>query len=101
MVWKLLRKFHREEALVGVIAVEVQCAKGMKFHWASYMLNQFLVDCHDMQDNGTEFHYSWLTILITLTRWKEPNFSTFLDRVGKCYTTRYESLWQAKDNKMQ
>jgi hypothetical protein len=25
----------------------------------------------------------------------------FLDRMGKCYAARYESLWQAKDNKTQ
>jgi len=33
--------------------------------------------------------------------WKDPKLSTFLDRMGKFYTNRYESLWQAKDNKTQ
>jgi hypothetical protein len=73
----------------------------MMFSWASYLLNQFLLDCRDAQDNGTEFHYSWLIILIALAGWQEPKFSTFLDRVGKCYATRYESLWKEKDNKTQ
>jgi hypothetical protein len=69
------------------------------FSWALDLLNQFLVDCRYVQDNGTEFHYSWLIILIALVGWKEINFSAFLDRKGKCYATRYDSLWQAKDNK--
>jgi hypothetical protein len=71
------------------------------FSWVPYLLNQFLIDCRDAQDNGTEFHYSWMIILIALAGWKEPKFSSFLDRMGKCYAARYESLWQAKDNKTQ
>jgi hypothetical protein len=56
MMCNLLRKCHREEALVGVIALATQCMKGMKFSWALYLLKQFLLDCGDTQDNGTEFH---------------------------------------------
>jgi hypothetical protein len=78
-----------------------QCTKGVMFSWAPYLLNQFLIDCRDAQDNGTEFHYSWLLILIALVGWKEPKFSYFVDRKGKCYAVRYETLWQAKDNKNQ
>jgi hypothetical protein len=75
--------------------------KGVMFSWALYLLNQFFVDCRDAQDNGTEFHYSWIIILIDLEGWKEPKFSAFLDRKGKWYVTRYESLSEAKDNKNQ
>jgi hypothetical protein len=78
-----------------------QCAKGVNFSWVPYLLNQFFIDCRDAQDNGPKFHYSWLIILINLAGWQEPKFSTFLDISGKCYTTRYESLWQDKDNKNQ
>jgi hypothetical protein len=54
-----------------------------------------------VQDNGIDFHYSWLIILIALIGWEEPKFSAFLDRMVKCYATIYESLWKAKDNKEQ
>jgi hypothetical protein len=47
MVCKLLRKCRIEEAPTGVIVVVAQCAKGMMFNWASYLLNQFLLDCRD------------------------------------------------------
>jgi hypothetical protein len=63
---KLLRKCRKEEAPVGVIIVVVQCEKGVMFIWAPYILNQFLIDCIDAQDNGTKLHYSWLIILISL-----------------------------------
>jgi hypothetical protein len=101
IVCKLLRKCRREESPAGVIAVATQCAKGMMFNWAQYLLNQFLLDCRDAQDNGTEFHYSWLMILVALAGWQEPKYTAFITRMGKCYAARYESLWQAKDNKAQ
>jgi hypothetical protein len=63
------------------------------FSWASYLLKQFLIDCRDAQDNEIEFHYSWLIIFIALSIWKEPKFSAFLDRKGKFYAMKYESLW--------
>jgi hypothetical protein len=71
MACKLLRKCRKEEALAGVIAVAVQCTKGVMFSWAPYLLN-FLIDYMDAQDNGVEFHYSWLLVLIALVgliRW--------------------------------
>jgi hypothetical protein len=36
--------------------------------------------------------------LIALVGWQEPKLSAFLDRMGKFYAARYESLWQEKDN---
>jgi hypothetical protein len=66
-----------------------------------YLLNPFLVDDRDAQDNGTEFHYSCLLVLITLVGWQEPNFSSFVDMKGKFYAARYEALWQANDNNNQ
>jgi hypothetical protein len=69
MACKLLRKCRREEVPVGVIIVSMQCMKGMMFRCMSYLLNPFLLEFHDAQDNGTEFHYYWLIILIALARW--------------------------------
>jgi hypothetical protein len=40
-------------------------------------------------------------ILVVLVGWQEPKYTSFITRTGKCYTTRYESLWQAKDKKTQ
>jgi hypothetical protein len=92
MACNVLRKCRKEEAPARGIIVVAQCAKGVMFSWAPYLLNQFLVDCRDAQDNGTEFHYSWLIILITLVGRKEPKFSALFDRKGKFYAARYESL---------
>jgi hypothetical protein len=66
------------------------------FSWVSYLLNHFFIDCRDVQDNGIEFHYSWLIILIPLAGWQEPKFSSIMDREGKFYESIYDSLWKAK-----
>jgi hypothetical protein len=58
-----------------------------------------LEDCKDTQDWGSEFHYSWLLILIALVGWKEPTYNMFLQRTGKCGTTRYTSLRSTTDPK--
>jgi hypothetical protein len=86
MEWKMLIKCHRKEVPEGVIAVTTQCVKGMMFNYASYLLNQFLLHYHDVQDIGTKFHFSWLIMLIALVGWQEHKFSTFL--------ARDESLWK-------
>jgi hypothetical protein len=52
-----------------------QCAKGSSMSWAPYLLNSFLEDCKDAQDWGSEFHYSWLLILIALMGWQEPTYT--------------------------
>jgi hypothetical protein len=79
----------------------VQCAKGVVFIWVPYLLNKFLIDYRDAQDNGTEFHYSRLLILIDLVGLKEAKFSSFLDRKGKCCVVQYETLCQKKEPKNQ
>ena len=82
MAYKILRKCRKEEALVGVMAVISQCAKGIVFNWVPYLLNQFLIDYRDAQDNDIELHYSWILILIASAGWKELKFTSFLDRKG-------------------
>jgi hypothetical protein len=67
--------------------------------WAPYLLNSFLEDCKDAQDWGSEFHYSWLLILIALMGWQEPTYNLFLPRTGKCGATRYTSLRSTVDPK--
>jgi hypothetical protein len=63
-------------------------------NWAMFLLNQILIDCEEAQDKGTEFHYSWLLILIALSTWREENDSHFLGVTEKpCLAVRYQNLW--------
>jgi hypothetical protein len=101
MACKLLRKCRKEEVLAGVVAATTQCANGTMISWAPYLLNLFLDNCKDAQDLGTEFHYSWLMILIALIGWKEPPYSYFFHRVGRCHATWYMSMGSTSDPKQR
>jgi hypothetical protein len=67
--------------------------------WAPYLLNLFLDECKDVQDLGTNFHYSWLLIMIALVRWREPPYSYFCDRIGHFHATQYTSMGSTSDPK--
>jgi hypothetical protein len=89
---KLLRKCRREEVPAGVVAVAAQCIEGTSMSWVSYLLNLFLDDCKDVQDLGTEFHYSWLITLIAFMGWREPRYVTFCTRPKPNQGKRYSLL---------
>jgi hypothetical protein len=43
-------------------------------NWATFLVNQFLQDCIEVQEKGTKFHYAWILILIVLVGWQEPRY---------------------------
>jgi hypothetical protein len=100
---KLILKCRKEEVLTSIIVVAMQCVKGSSMRWSPYLFNSFLEDYKDTQDWGFEFHYSCLLILIALVGWKEPTYSLFFPRKGKCGTMHYMSLQSTtypKENKI-
>jgi hypothetical protein len=99
MACKMMRKCHKEEVPVGVIAAAAQCVNGTSLSWAPYLLNLFMEDYKDVQDLNTEFHYLWLLMLITLMGWREPPYSYFCSWIGRCHATRYTSLGRNSDPK--
>ena len=77
---KLLRKFCKDEVPVGVIVVAAQCAKVTFVSQVPYLLKLFQVDCRDVQELGTKFHYSWMITLIAFMGWREPEYVVFATR---------------------
>jgi hypothetical protein len=69
--------------------------------WAPYLLNLFLDDCKDVKDLGTEFHYSWLIMLIAFTRWTEPRYVTFITRPKPNQGERYLLLKAMLDGRQK
>jgi hypothetical protein len=48
-------------------------------NWAIYLVNQLEKDCREGQNQGYEFHFSWLLILIAFIAWKMLKGVTFPD----------------------
>jgi hypothetical protein len=68
---KLLRKCKRDQVPAWVITVTEKCVEGTTMRWEPFLLNWFLLDCTESKDNGMEFHYPWLLILISFIAWGE------------------------------
>ena len=67
---KVMRKCHADEVLVPMILLVAQCAEGMQFNWSCYLCSEFLVNCHEDQDDNNTFHYAWLLLSIILVSWE-------------------------------
>jgi hypothetical protein len=75
---KLIRKYHKDEVPTTIIATMKNCIEGVYMNWATFFVNQFLVDFTKAQEKGTKFHYAWTLILIALVTWREPDECQFL-----------------------
>jgi hypothetical protein len=48
-------------------------------NWVKYLVNHLEVNFYEAQDQGYEFHFSWLLILIAFTTWEMSEGETFPD----------------------
>jgi hypothetical protein len=69
---KLIRKNHPMQVTRFMVDLAGKCMEGMQMNWVSYLINELEKDCREAQDQGYEFHFSWLLVLITFVAWKMP-----------------------------
>jgi hypothetical protein len=66
--------------------------------WASYLVNQLEEYFHEVQDQGYEFHFSWLLILVAFVSWEMPEGATFLEvEPSEPLAARLTTLWYSSD----
>jgi hypothetical protein len=71
-------------------------------NWEKYLINQLELDCRQVQDQGYEFHFSWLLILITLIAWELPEGATFSEIESfKPLAVKLCMLWYSNDMNKQ
>jgi hypothetical protein len=67
-------------------------------NWVSYLINELEKDCHEVQDQGYKFHFSWLLILIAFFNWDMTEGVTFLEfKPSKPLIARFTTLWYTSD----
>jgi hypothetical protein len=60
------------------------------------------MDCRGVQDQGYEFHFSWLLILIAFIAWKLPEGATFPEiEPFEPLAAIFFTLWYSRDMKKQ
>jgi hypothetical protein len=74
----------------------------MQMNWASYLVNQLEQDFHEAQDQGYEFHFSWLLILVAFFAWEMSEGATFPEvESSKPLATKFTTLWYSSDMEKQ
>jgi hypothetical protein len=74
----------------------------MQMNWVSYLVNQLEQDCREAQDQGYEFHFSWLLILIAFIAWEMPEGVTFPEiESSEPLAAKFTTLWYSSDMEKQ
>jgi hypothetical protein len=81
-----------------VVYLTEKCAEGLQMNWSKYLVNQLELDCREEQDQGYEFHFSWILILITFITWEMPEGATFPDiNPFEILAAKFSTLWYSSD----
>jgi hypothetical protein len=64
---KIVRKNRPTQVTGFVVDLAGKCVEGLQMNWVKYLVNQLELDYCKAQDQGYEFHFSWLLILITFS----------------------------------
>jgi hypothetical protein len=75
----LVRKNKPTQVRGFAIDLAEKCVEGLQMNWMKYLVNQLELDCHKAQDQGYEFHFRWLLILIAFISWEMSEGATFPD----------------------
>jgi hypothetical protein len=99
---KLVRKNRPTQVTGFVVDLAGKCVEGLQMNWVKYLVNQLELDCREAQDQGYEFHFSWLLILITFVSWEMLEGVTFLDiEPFKPLAVKFTTLWYSSDMNKQ
>jgi hypothetical protein len=67
-------------------------------NWASYLVNELEKDFREAQDQGYEFHFNWLLILIAFVAWEMPEGATFPEvEPSELLAVSFTTLWYSSD----
>jgi hypothetical protein len=99
---KLVCKNQPTQVSGFVVDLAGKCAEGLQMNWEKYLVNQLEIDCREAQDQGDEFHFSWLLILITFVAWELSKGATFpnLDPFEPL-AMKFNTLWYSNDMSKQ
>jgi hypothetical protein len=67
-------------------------------NWVQYMVNQLELDCRESQDQGYEFSFNWLLILIAFIAREMSEGATILEiKPFELLVAKFSTLWYSSD----
>jgi hypothetical protein len=95
---KIVRKNRPTQVMGFIVDLARKCIEGIQMNWVSYLINQLQKDCHEAQDQGYEFHFSWFFILISFIAWEMPEGGTLIEIESfKALAANFTTLWYSND----
>jgi hypothetical protein len=95
---KIIRKNRPTQVTGFVVDLAGKCVEGLQMNWANYLVNQLELDFYKVQDQGYEFHFSWLLILITFIAWEMSEGETFPDiELFDLVAVKFTMLWYSRN----
>jgi hypothetical protein len=71
-------------------------------NWAQYLVNQLELNYKEAHDQGYEFYFSWLLILVTFIAWEMLEGATFPDIESfEPKAAKFSTLWYSNDMNKQ
>jgi hypothetical protein len=64
IVGKLVQKSRPTQVTSFIVNLVGKCVKGLQMNWEKYLVKKLELDYREAHDQGYEFHFSWLLILI-------------------------------------
>ena len=81
-----------------VVDLTGKCVEGVQMNWSKYLADQIELDCREVQDQGYEFHFIWLLVLIAFVAWEMLEGATFPEvKPSEPSTARFTTLWYTND----
>jgi hypothetical protein len=85
-----------------VVDLAGKCVEGLQMKWGKYLVNQLELDCRKAQDQGYEFHFNWLLILVTFTSWEMLEGAVFPETEPfETLAVMFTTLWYLSDTGKQ
>jgi hypothetical protein len=99
---KLIKKNRPTQVTGFVIDLAGKCIEGMQMNWARYLVNELEKDYREAQDQGYEFPFSWLLVLIVFFTWQMPEGEKFPEvEPSEPSAARFSTLWYTNDMSTQ
>jgi hypothetical protein len=94
---KVMRSYYKGECTLDSLSVANFCANGAVFNWCSYLLEELLVTCEEVQEKGGTFTYKYILLDFSMLKWRPP-MRRQLEPVDKgCLTNIFEP-WHARED---
>jgi hypothetical protein len=98
IVGKLIQKNRPMQVTGFVVDLVGKCVEGLQMNWEKYLVNELEQVCREYQDQGYEFYFSWLLILIVFIAWDMVEGATFPEiDPSKPLVVKFTLLWYSSD----